>query len=496
MATTVYMIIIGFYCLVMIGLGIYGKQKTPGKTLNEYFLAGRSIGPVVAFFALGATIFSPVGLQGAPANFAKNGVGNFIFAIVTLVEGYLFYLYAFRFNILGRKFDYITLGDYMEHRYGGRLVRWVFGGLQLILTIPYIAIQLTAFGNLMENFSGGQVSFALGALILGVVMMIYIFIGGYRSVAWTNVIQGILMILALLLSALLLLRHIDGGFAGMMMRKAQNAPETLTVPGQMGAWPRATWFAWLFFMFAMCTQPHVVQKFFSSRDTKSIRFSILMLPVYGILVYIAACLFGWAGQELIPDQLKSVGDGMTMALVIQYLPVWIGGIFACGIIAAAMSTADSQYITVGSLVTKDFIQSSRQKKTRDAAKDTRLGQMIVLILFVVGYFIAIMRLTSIVGLITKGIFPFGSQLFVAMLGGLYWRKATKEGTLVSLIGGLILVSLMTFGGLHSPLGFHPILWSLLLNLILYIVVSLATYKEENAASYDAMLAAVSSSAAG
>ncbi len=476
---SIYLISIGLYCVAMLALGVIGNRKSVGNSIEDFFLGSRSIGSVASFFAIAATLFSAFALQGAPNNFFNTGMGAMIFMIVTLFEAFLFFIIASRLNVLGRERGYITLGDLIEDRYQSLFLRRLISVVQIFITIPYIAIQLTAFGNLMLSFSGGQIPFWLGSIILGLVMAVYIVIGGYRSVAWTNVLQGILMLLVLLLGASLLLGKVEGGITGLFIRTIENDPGMLTVPGTAGVWTQSAWFSWLIFMFAMCAQPHIVQKFFSAKSVEAMRPGFVALPIYGILVYGAAAVFGLVGKDLMPETLSGAGDQFSMLLVIEYLPLWVSALMACGIIAAAMSTSDSQYITLASLITRDFMKQVDDRSDEKDIKAFKIGRFSVIILFIIGYIIAVLQLSDIVGLITKGIFPFGSQLFIPMVGAIFWKRSNKYGAITSLIAGLSVVSLFMLTPLNPPLSLNPVIWGVLINLILFVSVSLLTSDKQD-----------------
>ncbi len=472
-----YISIIFGYLSFMLLLGFLAKKKHVSNSLKGYFLSDGTIGSIVGFFALGATILSSFGLLGAAGFYYQHGIGTLFFAFTCLIVPFLFSTYAFKLLRLSKERNYITLGDFMEDRYNCKTLRIITSINLICITIPYIAIQIMGFGYVISGLT--SISYQSGAIILGLIMIIYIMVGGYTSVAWTNVAQGILMITSLLVAAFLVVNVTYGSLDVLFSEAKVSYAEHLKTPGPKGYWSAATWLSWLIFMFGLGVQPQVIQKFFSVKDEKALKFSLITYPIFGVIIYLCVLVIGIVGLLKFPGLSKTDSDMITMVLAREYLPIWIGGLLACGAVAAAMSTADSQYLTVSSMITKDFY-SALFGKDAMSKNAVLFGRICVFILFLIGATIALLRIDSIVGILQKTVFPFGAQSFVPMIFGLYWQGANKYGAVAGTLIGLALAVYFVFINPQASLyGVPTIAIALGFNVLATVLVSILFSAKKN-----------------
>lgn len=468
----IYVAFVFGYAMISVLIGVSGARARSAINAEEYFLAGRGIGTVVAFLTMAATALSSYALLGIPSYFYTHGIGTLIIVPVSLTVPLVFWCFAFRLHRLGRAYHYITLSDFLADRFYSRTVRLMAATILALITIPYISIHIMGFGYVLQGLTEGRFPYTWGASLLGAMMVVYIFAGGYRGVAWTDVFQGVLMLLAVLLGAGYLVGTLYGGLGPMFVALHQAQPEILRPPGPHKLWTQAEWLSWLAFVMGFAVQPQMTSKFFSVRDEHVLRVSLVGFPVYALVIYTAAMVLGFVGVMKIPGLSPKEADQVTMLLTGQYLPILIGGLMAAGIIAASMSTASGQFIALSSIITCDFFGGLRDARLAEQ-RLVRLGKWLVLALFFVGFGIGLLRVDTLVNLVVQTVFPFGAQVFVPMLIGLYWRRATREGAIAGMLVGTVTALLMMIGR-WAPLGLHCTVWASLANLLVLVIVSRLT----------------------
>ena len=215
------------------------------------------MGPILAIGAFMTTMLSSFALLGMPGYFYRYGVGSWFLIISnSMVMFLLYYPFVFRTSYLGHKHGFITLGDFMEARYDKRM-RTASSISMIIVSVPYVAIQIQGFGNIFEGITHGKVPFELGALFLSIILTIYIFQGGYRAVALTDAVQGLLMVFALLIGGVYIANNYWGGIPGLFKELAVNNADRLTLPGGSGYWNMSQWANWMVFTSGIAVTPQI-----------------------------------------------------------------------------------------------------------------------------------------------------------------------------------------------------------------------------------------------
>ena len=306
-------VVLGGYLLLLLLLGIVGWLKSSGGE-EDYYLAGREQGWLVSSLTIMATFFSSFALLGAPGLVYKEGVALALFSLNVPVAGLAVYLLGSRIWKIGRRLGYVTPGDMVADYYGSRVSLRVLVAISGVLyTIPYVVMQIQA-GGLLSQKMFGEGSFALGATLLAAITTLYIMIGGMRSVAWTDVLQGLLLIFGMMVcgGAMLLLFDGPAGFSHAI--DTQLPESSLTIPGNSGGWP------WTM-IFTVCllgsagsmVQPAQWMRFYSARNVRTLRRgAVIFAAVLTTCFILGVMLIGLAGQVLYPLQFsynRQTADG-------------------------------------------------------------------------------------------------------------------------------------------------------------------------------------------
>lgn len=304
-------VVLAIYLLVLLVLGVYGWLRSRAGE-EDYYLAGRRQGWMVSSLTIMATFFSSFALLGAPGMVYREGVVFALFSLNVPVSGICVYLLGSRIWKLGRRFGYITPGDMIADYYGSRYsLRLLVALTGFLYAIPYVVMQIQAGGIVSEKLFPGPgfhlgswhvSSFALGCTVLAAITMLYIMIGGMRSVAWTDVVQGSLLIGGMLVSGLAMIL-VFGSAEDFSRRVMTELPEaSLTSPGTKGSWP---WTMVLSVCLLASTgsmvQPAQWMRYYSARSVATLqRGAVIFAVVLTSCFILGVMLIGLAGQVLYP----------------------------------------------------------------------------------------------------------------------------------------------------------------------------------------------------
>ena len=438
-------IVLSSYLALTLLIGFIANRKTPGKSPGEYFLGGKMTGALLLFFTMQATQYSGNAFFGFTGKAYRSGL-IWILAvplISLIITAQL--SYAPRLYRLSQRFNYLTPGDFYEHRFNSRSLRLIVAVLTIVSMFPYLMIQAEATGHAVVILSSGALPFWSGVVGISIVMAIYISVGGWQGVIWTDAIQGVLLAIALV-SITWAGLEFAGGLPRILDFLATSKPEILRAPAD----PITMTSQWLSLLvvsaigFAM--YPHAIQRIYAAKDEHSLKRSFTAMLLVPFLLGGCTLLIGLTGLALFPDLAVSESDqvfGLLLAkLSVQYhaLVVFV----LCGLLAAIMSTASSVVLTLSSIFTRDIYQATLRQ---DASLQelTMVGRIFtIVILFVV----VLLSLNSSLTLwrLTEIKIEFLMQLFPPLILGLYWRRMDRFAALTGLLAGSAVVAVMILSG--------------------------------------------------
>lgn len=296
---TPYVILV-CYLLLLLVLGILGWIKSKAGE-EDYYLAGRGQGWFVSSLTIMATFFSSFALLGAPGMVYREGVVFALFSLNVPVAALCVYLLGVRIWRLGKTFGYVTPGDMVADYYGSRFsLRALVALASFLYAIPYVVMQIQAGGLVSQELFGDK-NFTLGATLLAAITMAYIMIGGMRSVAWTDLIQGIMLIAGMLVSGFAMLLVFNG--LGNFSEKLMELPESsLTAPGNTNLWH------WTMVL-TVCVlgssgsmvQPAQWMRYYAAKSARTLQRGAMVFAVVLTSCFIlGVMLIGLAGQLLYP----------------------------------------------------------------------------------------------------------------------------------------------------------------------------------------------------
>lgn len=427
--TAQYTIILVLYFAAMLGLGFWlGRGQ---RSRREYFLARGKLGPAAIGFSYSATQMSGSSYMGSVGtervygyNFSPGGVSSAAAAWFTYV------LVGDRLRRVASKIQCNTLVDVLVARYPGRLVGSLSAGIMLLAFAPLVAAQLKAAANAFEVLLG--VPYLAALFVFGAIVILYTVVGGMQAVAWTDLIQGTIMIVGFLVLAPLAVMA-AGGFAEMHRQYGELNPGAIRLVGEMPAlWVISSFLVWGFFQIG--GSPASVTRFLIPEDDRTLRRALVYSISFASFIYVAGTLIAIASGVLLPDLERT--DLALPTLVAQLLPPLLGGVVVAAVLGATMSTIDSILLLAGSLMVENVWLPARSGEVSEV-EAVRVARGTTLALGVIALLVAIDPPAAILWIVTMAFSLMASAFTFPLLLGLWWRRANRAGALAGMLGGAL-----------------------------------------------------------
>ena len=483
MTSATIAILIAFigYLLVMIGIGVWSMKKTVGA--NDYFLGGRGLSGPVAALSAQASDMSGWLLMGLPGSIYALGTGQAWIAIGlglgTIINWLVIAKPLRAYTIVAN--NSMTLPEYFGNRFHDekKILLGISSVIIVIFFLVYTASALASGGKLFNTVFGIDYHFAL--LIGAVVILVYTFLGGFLAVCTTDFIQGMLMLVGILVVPIIAWGFVGGELGSLLEQSGVNSAHYMSL-FYNGDHPITVVeilsnLAW---GLGYCGMPHILVRFMAIKNEKELKKSSVIAIVWVVLSLAFAVLIGIVGRAfLFPEILGEAGAASTESVFIEmikkvfteYLPLpFIGGIFICGILAAIMSTADSQLLVCSSSVSTDIYKDIFNPEASDD-KVLKIGRVTTILVAVIAFFIAWDPNSSIMGLVSDAWAGLGSAFGPLVVMSLFWKRTNLPGAIAGLISGAAVVIIWDYiplaGGmtLANSTGIYSLLVGFIISLI-------------------------------
>ena len=492
------------YLGMMVYIGL--RNAKSNNSASDFFLGGRKVGPWVTALSAEASDSSAWLLMGLPGLCYLGGFKETFWTAIGLIIGtYLAWLFiAKQLRKCSVAFDdSITIPEFLTNRFRDktRILSIVSVFFIVVFFTIYTASGFVACAKLFRSIFG--LSWNAGLLIGFVIILSYTSLGGYKAVCTTDFVQGALIFIAFVISSVVIVVNL-GGF-GNAVDQVQHFTEralngefgsamlgAFTGNKTFGAKSAISAFAWCLGYFGM---PHIIVRFMGCRSNKEIKTARRVGIIWMIISYIGTVLIGTLGtayllnkglllgaeaNEVAVEGLKVLGAGTQEAVfsetMLRMYPAFIAGIFLCAILAAAMSTADSQLLSASSAIGQDIFKGII-KKDADDKTVLLVSRISVFAIAIVGLILALNPNSSIFGLVSYAWAGFGGTFGPLILIALYWKRATAAGAVAGLISGGITV--VAWHNLHGGIfDVYEILPAFIVCLVVTVVVSLCTKADE------------------
>ena len=461
------------YLVVMLAIGVIAYKRTTN--LSDYILGGRSLGPWTSAISAGASDMSGWLLLGLPGAAYLSGLSAGWIAVGLLVGTWLNWLVvARRLRVYSAKAgDALTLPEFFANRFRDKshVLRVVSAIFILMFFMFYTSSGLVAGGKLFETVFGFEYTIAVTIGTLAIIS--YTFFGGFLAVSWTDLIQGLMMAAALLIVPVIALTEL-GGFGGSGAQILDANPDMLKWFTDASTGEALTFMgivssmAWGLGYFG---QPHILARFAAIRSENDIPAARRIAVSWSALCLVCAMAVGILGTVYMA---RDLGDGETIFMVMVnaiFHPV-ISGVLLAAILAAVMSTADSQLLVSSSALTDDFYKAMIRK---DASQSELVwvGRFAVIGIAVIAYLLAMNPDSTVLGLVSYAWAGFGAAFGPALILALFWRRMNTAGAIAGIVVGGVTVVLwaQVSGGIFD---LYEIVPGVIFAYIAIVAASLAT----------------------
>ena len=456
------------YLIFVFALSIYAYAKR--KKVNQftdYFIGNRTMGGFLLAMTLAATYISASSFIGGPGAAYKYGLGWVLLSMIQVPTVLLSLgILGKKFAILARKYNAITLSDMLYSHYKSKLIV-CFASIALIAAfIGAMTVQFVGGARLLQSSVG--IPYDIGLLIFGIGTVIYTAFGGFRASILNDAFQGLVMMIGAIL-LLVAIIYAGGGITNIVDRLNQIDPALLTPqgPDNFMDFPFMASF-WVLVCFGVVGLPHTAVRCMAYKDSKAVHQGIIIGTAVVTIIMLTMHLSGALGRAIISD--LTIPDQIVPTLIIKVLPPLAAGIFLAAPLSAIMSTINAQLLQVSSVIIKDLFLTMRPNTK---FSDKMLTRISIIITFIFGGLLIVAAWNPPEMIIWLNLLAFGGLEAVflwPLVLGLYWKKANSTGAFCSMFAGAISYTLLAVYNIKIY-AFHPIVPSLLIGLVIFIIAN-------------------------
>ncbi|MDG1150201.1 MAG: sodium:solute symporter family protein [Akkermansiaceae bacterium] len=452
-------IVIAIYLGLLLGLALFSKTLFRG-TSKDYFVASHSIGPFMLLMSVFGTTMTAFALVGSTGKAFERGIGTYglMASSSGLIHAACFLLIGIKLWAIGKRYGYVTQIQYFRDRFETKAFGYLLFPILVLLVIPYLLIGIIGAGKTIAGVTGAKITPKgtipgvfpewtdngaippwFTGLVISAVVLTYIFAGGSRAAAWANTFQTIVFMVMGVLAFYLISDRLGGLGAAIEQAKDSHKVRTLSEGGEIGV-SHWTFLSYMFIPLSVGMFPHLFQHWLTAKSAKSFKLTVVAHPICIAIVWVPCVLIGIWATGLFASGIPS---GAILAKTVGVLvkdPI-IVGLVTAGILAAIMSSLDSQFLCLGTMFTNDIVLHRAKKEYSDKQ-----------ILFMArGFIVAIVVLTYIVALLLyeRSVFDLAIWCFSGfaaltplIIAALYWKRATKVGAYSCVIA--VFISWLTF----------------------------------------------------
>ena len=355
---------------------------------------------------------------------------------------------------------------------GGGVLRYVVP-LLAILIVARCAVSLLTFRREAEVFP--SLSNQTAMLIFAAIMILYTFLGGFKAVCWTDFFQGLLMLVAVLAIPIMIVatEQLDTGLLSKVIVGNDGTEYAFGSSLFTASWKDiASGLAWGLGYFGM---PHIIVRFMSIEKPSMVKKSAIVACVWVVLSLGAVCLIAYFGRMLVADELLPAGQQKTIFIVLarKLFPAFLAGVLLAAIMAASMSTADSQLLVASSSFTSDIYKPVFRKNASDK-EILWMGRLVVLVVSAIAYVIASSKgegAQAIMNMVENAWGGFGSAFGPVVILSLFWRRLSYKGAVAGVVAGA-LTDVLWYLFLSGPTGVYELLPGFAVGMLVCVIVSL------------------------
>ena len=448
-------VVVFAYLGVVLYIGIFAFRTTRQSSAEDYFLAGRSLGPTVFLLSLFGTNMTAFSILGASGHAFANGIVTFglMASSSALVIPVCLFAIGTRLWALGKRNGFMTPVQMFRDRWECRHIGTVIFAVQSVLLVPYIIIAVMGGGTVLQAITNGYIPYWLGGAIVSSVVMAYVFLGGMRGTAWVNALQTTLFLLFGTIAVFVIGAGMGGFRDAMEALLASPATSPLLTRERVSP---MYFFSYTFIPLSSIAFPHICIFCLTARSVTYFRRTIVLYPICMLLIWLPSVFLGVVANHatavpaiqaklearaqlatptapLTPDErarlrAQAAGDDVILRLVDGYAPLWLAALLGAAVMAAVMAS-DSQILALSTMFTEDIFTFYQGTKRFGHDMQVLTGRVFVVLVTVVAYLIALRIPQSIFDIATQYAFAGYSALVPLLVAALFWKHSTRWGAL-------------------------------------------------------------------
>lgn len=421
--------IIVLYLATVFAIGAFSHRLLRG-TGEDFFLASRTIGPFVLLMSLFGTHMTAFSLLGASGEAYHHGVG--VFALMAsssaLVVPLAFLFFAPRVWRLGERHGYVTQVEFFRDRWQSDGLGLLLFLVMVALLVPYLLIGIKGGGITLAEITNGAVPEWMGSVLMSLVVLAYVSIGGLRGTAWVNTFQT-LVFMALGAATFFLIARKLGGWGAAMERVQEAAPDLLAQSGHVSPLQLLTYLA---IPLSVAMFPHIFMHWLTAKSAASFRLPIVAYPVCVAIVWLPSVVLGIFGNLDFPGLAGPQANSVLVMMIAKYAPGAMAGMLGAGVLAAVMSSLDSQVLSLSTMFTRDIVNHYGFADHLGDRQSVLIGRIFVAAIFAITLALA---LTVDRSLFKLGVWCFTgfAALTPLIVAALYWKRSTRTGAVSAIL---------------------------------------------------------------
>ncbi len=475
----------GYLCSLLL-IGWIGYNARREDTLEDFYLAGRGFGFVVLVLTLYATQYSGNSVFGVAGAAYREGFGWLISVHYMLAIIVFYRVFAPRLHALSRRRAYVTPVDYLHERFGSRALSLLASIVMIVALNNYLLAQLMTMGRALQGLAGpyGDVAYNYGVIALALIMLVYGTLGGIRAIAWTDVIQGAVLLVGFVVLLVMLVDEF--GPLSAATERVLASPDAAKIARPSGAMLRE-WASYILIVgMGGALYPHAIQRIYASKSQRALNQSLAVMAFLPFVTALIAVIAGIYGLAYVTG-LEGAGTDQVLASLLRVIQAnsaigyGIVVLILSAVLAALMSTADSAMLAISSMFTKD-IYGVHIRRGASEADMTRIGKRCswIVVGTLAALAIVLKEQASLIGLLDRK-FDILVQLAPAFMLGIHWLRLEAGPVLVGLAAGLAISLLLAFGPFDFVIagkvwGIHPGLYGLAVNASIAVLGSLRAHR--------------------
>jgi solute:Na+ symporter, SSS family len=463
-------VILAYLALIAVIGGIALKRSK--ENTEDFFLANRSIGPLVFFLSIFATNMTAFAILGSSGQAYRRGIG--IYGLMASSSCFVIPLTIFfigtRLWALGKKFGHQTQVSYFRDRWECNHIGTAIFALSAAMLVPYMIISIMGGGTVLSNISASGpehqplIPYAWGCAVVAVVVTLNVFLGGMRGTVWVNVLQTTLFLCFGAVAVAVISHALPLGLSDYMGKLAADPKTRFLVTRERI--PQPAFWSYTLIPLSSSMFPHMAIMCFSARHVTAFKQTVIAYPL-AILAIWLPCVFlgvlGFATLGKIPDP-----DGVLLRMLNAYAPAWLAGILGAGIISAVMGSDAHQVLALSTMFTKDIFAHYGGHEKFGEKRSVHFARGFIIVVTLIAYFVALAlkEKQGIFEIAIRYAFSGFAAMSPVMVAALFWKRSTKWGALAATV--YVAASLVWTAVMQSTHKAGDILWQMGANKVFFL----------------------------